>query len=145
MSFGLKNARATYQRFVNMIFTPLIGKSIEVYVDDILVKCKHVSDHVVDLKYCFNVLRQYRMKLNQGKYVLGFMVNHRGIKVNPTKVQVVVDLQLPRIIKEIERLTEIIVALSRFISRSTDKCHPFFQTLKGIGKINWVDKFKEAF
>ena len=94
MSFGLKNARATYQRLVNMMFKEQIGKIMEVYVDDMLVKLKTAADHVVHLFDTFVVLRKYRMKLNSLKCVfevasgkfLGFMVNHRGIKVNPEKI-----------------------------------------------------------
>ena len=85
MPFCLKNARTTYQRLVNMMFKEQIGKTMEVYVDDILVKSKIVVDHVVHLSNTFVVLRRYRMKLNllkcafgvaSGKF-LGFMVNHR--------------------------------------------------------------------
>lgn len=73
------------------------------------------------------------------------MINHQEIKMNPTKAHVVVDLQPPHTVKEIQRLTEMIAAFSWLVSKSTDKCYPFFQALKGIGKINWVDKCKEAF
>ena len=74
---------------------------MEVYVDDMLVKSRHTSDHIKDLRDCFNTLQQYRMKLNTAKCAfgvesgkfLGFMVNHRGIEVNPAKSQAVVDLQ----------------------------------------------------
>ena len=59
MSFGLKNAGATYQRLVNKIFKDLIGRSIEVYVDDMLVKSKMVGDHAEHLKQMFNILRKY--------------------------------------------------------------------------------------
>ena len=81
--FGLKNAKVTYQRLVNMMFKEKIGKTMEVYVDDMLVKSKIASDHVVHLPSTFNILRKYRMKLNplkctsgvaSGKF-LGFMVN----------------------------------------------------------------------
>ena len=83
MSFGLKNAGATYQRLLNTMFTDLIGKSMEVYVDDMLVKSKRVGDHAKHLKQMFNILWKYQMKLNPlkcafrvglGKF-LGFIVN----------------------------------------------------------------------
>ena len=83
MSFGLKNAGTTYQRLVNMMFKEQIGKTMKVYVDDMLVKSKVASDHVAHLTDTFKILRAYRMKLNLlkctfgiafGKF-LGFMVN----------------------------------------------------------------------
>ena len=64
MPFGLRNAGATYQRLVNGMFKDLIQKSIEVYVDDMLVKSKMVGDHIEDMKQMFNILQKYRMKLN---------------------------------------------------------------------------------
>ncbi|KAL0447957.1 UNVERIFIED_CONTAM: hypothetical protein Slati_1923600 [Sesamum latifolium] len=91
MPFGLKNTGATYQRLVDKIFRPQLGKNIEVYVDDMLMKNKEASSHVEDLEETFAVLRMYQLKLNLGKCVsgvnggcfLGFMVTQRGIEANP--------------------------------------------------------------
>ena len=71
MPFGLKNAGATYQRLVNQIFNKQIGRNIEVYVDDMLVKCKEEESHLDDLRETFNMLRQYSMKLNPFKCAFG--------------------------------------------------------------------------
>ena len=144
MSFGLKNAGATYQRLVNKIFSNLIGRIMEVYEDDMLVKSLKKEYHVTDLWEMFTLLRRYNMKLNptkcafgvgSGKF-LGFMVNHRGIEANKSKVQALLDLQSPKTVKDIQKLTRMITALSRFVSKSTNKCHPFFQALK-MGKKTW--------
>ena len=83
MPFGLKNARATYQRLVNQMFSKQIGRNMEVYVDDMLVKSRKVELHLDDLKETFNTLRKYQMRLNPPKCVfrvssskfLGFMVS----------------------------------------------------------------------
>ena len=83
MPLGLKNARATYQRLLNQMFNKQIGKNVEVYVDDMLVKSKEEENHLDDLKETFNTLRQYNMKLipakcafrvSSGKF-LSFMVS----------------------------------------------------------------------
>ena len=95
MPFSLKNAGATYLRLVNKMFHDQIGRNVEVYVDDMLVKSKKDEDHLADLKETFQALRRYNMKLNPAKYVfgvssdkfLGFMVSQRGIKVNPDKIK----------------------------------------------------------
>ena len=109
MPFGLKNAGATYQRLVNMMFKKQINKTIEVYVDDMLVKSKTASDHIAHISNTFTVLRKYRMKLNplkcafgvaSGKF-LGFMVNHRGIEANLEKIQALIDMQSPSKTKEV--------------------------------------------
>ena len=83
MPFGLKNTGATYQRLVNQMFKKQIGRNVEVYVDDMLVKSKKEEDHLDDLKETINTLRQYSMKLNPSKCAfrvssgkfLGFMVS----------------------------------------------------------------------
>ena len=71
MPFGFKNAEATYQRLVNQMFKKQIGKNVEVYVDDMLVKSKEEEDHLDDLKETFNTLKQYSMKLNPSKCAFG--------------------------------------------------------------------------
>uniref|UniRef100_A0A2N9J111 RNA-directed DNA polymerase n=1 Tax=Fagus sylvatica TaxID=28930 RepID=A0A2N9J111_FAGSY len=71
MPFGLKNAGATYQRLVNKMFHDQIGRNVEVYVDDMLVKSKKDDDHLADLKETFQALRRYSMKLNPAKCVFG--------------------------------------------------------------------------
>ena len=71
MPFGLKNAGATYQRLVNKMFNKQIGRNMEVYVDDMLVKSKEELTHLDDLTEMFATLKQYQMKLNPGKCVFG--------------------------------------------------------------------------
>ena len=87
MPFGLKNAGATYQRLVTKMFRPLLGNTMEVYIDDMLVKSKQRPDHATHLQQAFDLLREYGMKLNPLKCAfgvnagrfLGFMVKQRGI------------------------------------------------------------------
>ena len=84
MPFGLKNTGATYQRLINMMFKEQISKTIEVYVDDMLIKLKIAANHIVHLSDTFTVLRKYQIKLNPLKCAfgvasrkfLGSMVNH---------------------------------------------------------------------
>ncbi|KAL0324628.1 UNVERIFIED_CONTAM: Retrovirus-related Pol polyprotein from transposon [Sesamum calycinum] len=75
MPFGLKNAGATYQRLVDKIFRPQLGRNMEVYVDDMLVKSKEACSHVEALEETFAILRKYRLKLNPGKSAYGRNVN----------------------------------------------------------------------
>ena len=138
MPFGLKNTEATYQRLVNRMFSHQIGKNVEVYVDDMLVKIKDEANHLDDLKETFNTLRKYNMKLNPAKCVfaialgklLGFMVSQWGIEANPDKVKAIIEIKSPKTVKEVQSLTGKVEALNRFISRATNKCMPFFKVLK---------------
>ena len=91
MPFGLKNAGSTYQWTMTRMFEPQLGKSIEIYVDDIVVKSKVVSEHVEDLRVIFNILMKHNLRLNASKCsfgvgsskFLGYMVTHRRIEVSP--------------------------------------------------------------
>ena len=100
MPFGLKNSRATYQRMMTRMFEPLLGKNVEVYIDDMVVKSKLESKHVNDLGNIFEILRRHKLRLNatkcsfgvgSGKF-LGCMVTHRGIEVNPNQIKAINNL-----------------------------------------------------
>ncbi|KAL0448681.1 UNVERIFIED_CONTAM: hypothetical protein Slati_1424500 [Sesamum latifolium] len=127
MPFKLKNAGATYQRLVNSMFQKQIGRNMEVYIDDMLVKSQKREHHVEDLAECFGILRKFDMKLNPSKCTfrvpggkfLGFIVFQRGIEANPEKIEAIIKMQSPNTIKEVQKLAGRIVALNRFISRSS--------------------------
>ena len=124
---------------------------MEVYIDDMLIKSTTAELHIAHLTEAFQILRNYNMKLNPAKCVfgvsagkfLGFIVNHRGIEANPDKIKVVLDMPSPSGIKEVQRLTGRIAALSQFVSRASDKCQPFFQVLKKA--FQWDVRCEEAF
>ena len=151
MPFRLKNAGSTYQRLVNKMFSKQIERNMEVYVDDMIVKSKEELAHLDDLKETFATLKQYQMKLNPSKCAfgvasgkfLGFTVSQRGIEANPKKVRAILDMTSPKIIKEVQKLTRRIAKLDRFVSKATDKCLPFFKTLKQA--FAWIDKCEAAF
>ena len=99
MPFGLKNVKATYQRLVTKIFRPLMDKTMEVYIDDMLVKSKERPDHKKHLQETFELLHTYGMKLNPlkcsfrvslGKF-LGFMVTQRGIEANYIQLKAIME------------------------------------------------------
>ena len=122
-------------------------------MDDMITKSKEPRDHVKHLEETFELLRKYEMKLNpekcafgvsSGKF-LGFLVSHRGIEANPEKIRAVIDMKSPRTVKEVQSLTGKLAALNRFISRATDKCHPFFQIIKKGRKMEWTSECEEAF
>ena len=101
-----------------------MGKNIEIYIDDMVVKSKMVSKHVGDLQAIFEILRKYKLRLNASKCsfgvgpgkFLGYMVTHRGIEVNPDQIKAINNLRSPRNPKEVQKLIGMVVALNRFIS-----------------------------
>ena len=151
MPFGLKNAGATYQRLMNRMFAPQIGRNVQVYVDNMLVKSRREEDHLEYLKETFDTLRSYNMKLNPGKCAfgvtagkfLGFMVSQRGIEANPDKIRAIMEMKPSRNVKEVQSLSGKVAALNRFVSRAMEKCLPFFRTLKK--SFEWTDECQQAF
>nr|ABA98749.1 retrotransposon protein, putative, Ty3-gypsy subclass [Oryza sativa Japonica Group] len=103
MPFELKNEGATYQRMIQRCFSTQIGRNVEAYVDDVVVKTKQKDDLITDLEETFASIRAFRMKLNPEKCIfgvpsgklLGFMVSHRGIQANPEKINVILNMKLP--------------------------------------------------
>ena len=120
MPFGLKNAGATYQRMIQTCLVNQIGKTMEAYIDDVVVKTKHVESLVDDLRLTFDDLRTYDIKLNPEKCVfgvpagklLGFIVSSRGIAAKPAKIRALSQLATPADLKQIQKLTGCVVALS---------------------------------
>ena len=100
MPFSLKNAGSTYQRMMTRMFESQLGKSIEVYIDDMVVKSKVVSEHVGDLEVIFDILRKHKLHLNASKCsfgvefdkFLGYMATHRVIEMNPNQIKVIHNL-----------------------------------------------------
>ena len=140
MPFELKNAGATYQRLTDKMFVRQIGRNVQVYLEDILVKSIREDDHLSDLRETFDTLRTYNMKLNPSKCVfkvttgkfLGFMVSQRSIEVNLEKVRAIMELAPPKTVKEVQSLNGKIATLNRFVSRATDKCLPFFSHIEEV-------------
>ncbi|XP_072066687.1 uncharacterized protein [Arachis hypogaea] len=122
MPFGLKNAEATYQRLMDKVFAKQIGRNIEVYVNDMVAKIKVGNNHLDDLTEIFAQIRHYNMRLNpekcafcvQGGKFLEFLLTNRGIEANPDKCRAVLKMTSPKTVKEVQRLTGRLAALSRF-------------------------------
>nr|KYP54579.1 Retrovirus-related Pol polyprotein from transposon 17.6 [Cajanus cajan] len=152
MPFGLKNAGATYQRLMNKVFRNQIGKNMEVYVDDMVVKSKDLDRHLSDLAKVFQQLRRHDMRLNPEKCVfgvsggmfLGFMLSARGIAANPDKCQAIVGMRSPQNLKEVQRLVGRLTSLSRFLPCLAETAKPIIRLLKKV-KFEWSADCEEAF
>lgn len=154
MPFGLKNAGATYQRAMNTIFHDLIGKTLEVYIDDVIIKSSEFSQHLVDLEEAFVRMRKYNLKMNPTKCAfgvsagnfLGFLIHQRGIEVDANKAKAIITIPPPRTIKEVQSLLGKVNYLRRFIANAAGKMKPLTKLLKGkIGPdIEWGPEQDEA-
>ncbi|XP_072056355.1 uncharacterized protein [Arachis hypogaea] len=136
-----------------VIFHSLIGKTVEVYVDDILAKTTRPDDLLNDLASVFASLRQHGMRLNPlkcafameaGKF-LGFMITQRGVEANPEKCQAILQMKSPGCIKDVQRLAGRLTSLSRFLGASAAKALPFFNLMKKGIAFEWTPACEEAF
>ena len=123
MSFGLKNAGATYQRAMVTLFHDMIHKEIEVYVDDMIAKSKIEEEHIVNLQKLFERLRKFKLRLNPTKCtfgvksgkLLGFIVSQKGIEVDPDKVRAILEMLIPPIEKEVRGFLGRLNYIARFM------------------------------
>ncbi len=138
MTFGLKNAGATYQRAMNLIFHDLLGIVVEVYIDDVVVKSDGFDSHLADLRLAFQRMRRYRLKMNPlkcafgvsaGKF-LGFIIHEQGIEIDPKKVESIKKLKEPTCKRDVQKLLGKISYLRRFISNLAGKIESFVPLLR---------------
>jgi hypothetical protein len=137
MPYGLKNVLPTFVCAMHKTFGDLIRDLVEVYVDDIAVKVKSCMSLLDNLTPIFDRMQLICTKLNLDKCVfgvtvgklLGFLVSYRGIEANPEKIRTIEAMQPPAHIKDVQKLTGCLAALSRFISRLAEWALPIFKLL----------------
>nr|GEY04685.1 hypothetical protein [Tanacetum cinerariifolium] len=138
MPFGLKNARATYQRLVDKAFQKQIGQNLEVYVDDLVIKSRTEKEVIRDIEETFKTLREINVKLNPKKCAFGmregtflrYKVDVDGLRVCSDKVEAVLDLPSLKCLKDVQKLNGKLASLNRFLSKSAKKSLPFFKLKK---------------
>ena len=134
MSFGLKNAGATFQRCMQKCLLPQLGRNIHVYVDDIVVKTKQHLTLLDDLKETFANLHEYKVKVNQEKCVFGvpvgklpgFLISERGIEANPEKIKGIERMRKPARLRDVQKFTGCLASVSRFLSRLGERALPLY-------------------
>ncbi|CAL9019045.1 unnamed protein product [Prunus brigantina] len=135
MPFGLRNAGATYQRAMNSVFHDMIRHSLEVYIDDVVIKSPEEGNHISNLRRAFLRMRQHKLKMNSKKCVFGvqagnLLVHQRGIEIDKNKAKSIIEALPPRNKKELQSLLGKINFLRRFISNSAGKIQPFSSLLR---------------
>jgi ribonuclease HI len=153
MPEGLKNAGSTFPCLTKTVLESQVGRNIFTYVDDIVVASKSKDDHLADLAEKFANMRDARLRLNPKKCVfgvrqrkiLGYLVSHRGIEANPTKIQAIINMMPPQSARDVQRLTGRLAALNRFISKSAERSLPFLKMLRGAKDFAWGPEQAVAF
>jgi hypothetical protein len=153
MTFGLKNAGATYQRAMNHIFHDLIGNLVEIYIDDVVVKSASVEGHLGDLRQVLERTRKFGLRMNPKKCAfggsagqfLGFLVHERGIKIGLKSQEAVRTMVPPTNKKELQQLIGKMNFVRRFISNLSGWIEPFMELVKIKTKFRWGVEQQRAF
>ncbi|KAK9932282.1 hypothetical protein M0R45_019525 [Rubus argutus] len=153
MPFGLKNAGATYQRAMTAIFHDMMGKEVEDYVDDLVVKSRTRGDHWSTLRKVLGRCRLYNMRMNPKKYsfgvssgkFLGFIVYKRGIDVDPNKVKAIASTAPPSSQKELKSFLGKLSYIRRFIPGLAAAIKAFTPLLKKGTKFMWNNECKKTY
>jgi hypothetical protein len=138
MTFGLKNAGATYQRAMNLIFHDLLGIILEVYIDDVIVKSDSIDSHLTDLGLALERMHRYGLKMNPLKYAfdvlagkfLGFIIHEHGIEIDPIKIESINKVQPPQCKNDMQKFLEKLNYLRQFISNLSEKISAFAPILR---------------
>jgi hypothetical protein len=141
-----------YQRCMNHVFREHIGRTVEAYVDDIVVKTRKASDLLSDLETTFKCLKAKGVKLNPEKCVfgvprgmlLGFIVSERGIEANPEKIATITNMGPIKDLKGVQRVMGCLAALSRFILRLGERGLPLYRLLRKTECFTWTPEAEEA-
>ena len=153
MSFGLKNVGATYQRAMITLFHDMMHWDVEVYVDDMIVKSQDRAYHLATLERFFERIKRFRLRLNPKKCtfrmtfgkLLGYMVNERGIEVDPDKIRVILDMPMLRTEREVRGFLCRLQYISRFIAKLIDIFEPIFRLLRKSQPTVWDDQCQRTF
>jgi hypothetical protein len=138
ITFGLKNAGATYQRAMNLIFHELLGNTVEVYIEDIVVKSAEFSSHIADLRKAFDKMRRYGLKMNPhkcafgvsaGKF-LGFIFHEHGIEIDPDRIKSIRNVGPPTCKVEVQKFLGKINYVRKFICNLVGKIDAFTPILQ---------------
>jgi dsDNA-binding SOS-regulon protein len=130
-----------------------IGRDIEVYIDDIVVKTRDAATLIDDPRETFDNIDRYKIKLNPKKCVFGvpgdqvlrYFISSRGIEANPLKIKVVLDMEPPRSLQQVLQLAGRVAALSRFIAKLGEKALPFYHLMKKSENFEWTSEAQDAF
>ncbi|GJT10551.1 reverse transcriptase domain-containing protein [Tanacetum coccineum] len=155
MPFGLRNAGATYQRLVDKVFHDQIGRNLEAYDDDMVIKSTSEEEMLADIKETFEKFRSINMKLNPKKCsfgveegpFLGHLITKQWIQANLSKVKSITDVEQLKMFKGVQSLNEKIAALSRFLSKGAERSLSFFKVLKTCTdkkNIQWTQETEAA-
>ncbi|GFW35656.1 retrovirus-related Pol polyprotein from transposon opus [Trichonephila clavipes] len=153
MPFGLSRAAPNFQKAIDIILKPVIGKFVNVYMDDVIISSSSFTQHNEHLKEFFRLLHDAGLTLNKDKCkfgcdelkYLGLIINKEGIKTDETKVRAIVEMKPPRNSKEMSKFLGMSKWYVKFIKNYADLCEPLYNLKRKLKKFCWSIEAQKAF
>ncbi|GFX70273.1 retrovirus-related Pol polyprotein from transposon 297 [Trichonephila clavipes] len=153
MPFGLSGAAPNFQKAIDIILKPVIGKFVNVYMDDVIISSPSFTQLVKHLKEVFRLLHEAGLTLNKDKckfgceelQYLGLIINKEGIKTNETKIQAIVEMKPPRNSKEVSKFLGMSQWYAKFIKNYADICEPLYNLKRKLKKFIWTIEAQKEF
>lgn len=153
LPMGLTNAPSVFQKVMNDVFAPLLGKCVLVYLDDVLIYSRSAAAHLADLEAALQLLQQHRLyaKLSKCEFnmpelsFLGHVVSQHGVKTDPAKVRAVEDWPAPTNLHELRQFLGLTNYFRKFIQAYASMVRPLTHLLKADVPYDWTASCAEAF
>ncbi|GFX54064.1 retrovirus-related Pol polyprotein from transposon 297 [Trichonephila clavipes] len=153
MPFGLSGAAPNFQKAIDLILKPVIGKFVNVYMDDVIISSPSFTHHIEHLREVFRLLQDAGLTLNKDKCkfgcdelkYLGLIINKEGIKKDETKARAIVEMKPPRNSKEVSKFLGMSQWYAKFIKNYADLCEPLYNLKRKLKKFCWSIEAQKAF
>ncbi|GFW83836.1 retrovirus-related Pol polyprotein from transposon 297 [Trichonephila clavipes] len=153
MPFGLSGAASNFQKAIDIILKPVIGRFIMVYMDDVIVTSPSFNEHIDQLNQVFTFLRDARLTLNKEKChfscaelkYLGLITSKEGTETDNSKVKAIAEMKPPKNNREVSKFLGMAGWYQKFIPQYADICEPLFRLKKKGAKFNWSTEAQDAF
>ncbi|GFU79103.1 retrovirus-related Pol polyprotein from transposon 297 [Trichonephila clavipes] len=153
MPFGLSGAAPNFQRAIDIILKPVIGRFVLVYMDDVIIASPSFKDHLDHLNEVFTLLRDAGLTLNKEKChfardklkYLGLIISKEGIETDSNKIRAITEMKPPKNNREVSKFLGMTGWYQKFIPRYADICEPLYQLKKKGAKFNWSGEAQDSF
>ncbi|GFU93454.1 retrovirus-related Pol polyprotein from transposon 297 [Trichonephila clavipes] len=153
MPFGLSGAAPNFQKAIDIILKPVIGRFVSVYMDDVIITSPSFNEHLDHLNQVFTLLRDAGLTLNKNKChfardklkYLGLVISKEGIETDHSKVKAITEMKPPKNSKEVSKFLRMAGWYQKFIPQYADICEPLYRLKKKGAKFNWSTEAQDSF
>ncbi|GFX15135.1 retrovirus-related Pol polyprotein from transposon 297 [Trichonephila clavipes] len=151
--FGLSGAAPNFQKSIDIILKPVLGRFVSCYMDDVIITSPSFNEHIDHLNQIFTMLRDAGLTLNKDKChfardklnYLGLIISKDGIKTEDNKVKAITEMKPPKNNKEVSKFLRMAGWYQKFIKNYADICEPLYRLKKKGAKFNWSTEAQDSF